>query len=246
MGLKPIPFRCERCGYDLTAVRDAVRCAECGVPTAESLPTARAGLPIQRRISLGAWLHTILRYACRPRLIYREVRIETRLLPWLSVVHFALAIAVAASPFAVIAAFGGRDLSASPQGGMVFTLHDAHPTIATFIVTFVAVLGLPMVWCAARWHAPRRRPPMAEGTMWASAAITSLGVMLSAVLATVAWLVRYLLAPTAPYPAPSPPTGAVIAMLAPTLFLLLLIIAVAIVDTIANRWNRLANTMDAR
>jgi hypothetical protein len=246
MGLKPIPFRCERCGYDLTAVAGTDTCAECGTPASESLPSARPGLPCQRRGSFGAWLSTAIRYCLHPRLIYREVRLESRCLRRLAFLHFGLAFLVALAPFAIVAWFGERSLVTTPTPGSFHILIDPHATITTFLVGIIAGIGLPAVWVTVRWHAPRRKPPMAGAAVWASAALTSLGVLIAAVITNSAWLLRYAITPSQPIVAPSPPTGWIIAMVAPTLFFLALITAAAVIDLVANRWNRLANTMDAR
>jgi hypothetical protein len=239
-----IPFRCERCGYDLTAVAGTDTCAECGTPASESLPSARPGLPCQRRGSFGAWLSTAIRYCLHPRLIYREVRLESRCLRRLAFLHFGLAFLVALAPFAIVAWFGERSLVTTPTPGSFHILIDPHATITTFLVGIIAGIGLPAVWVTVRWHAPRRKPPMAGAAVWASAALTSLGVLIAAVITNSAWLLRYAITPSQPIVAPSPPTGWIIAMVAPTLLFLALITAAAVIDLVANRWNRLANTMD--
>jgi hypothetical protein len=69
----PTTLLCERCGYVLEGLGDALACPECGRPVAESLPRARPGTPWQQEASARAWMRTFVLVHTRPRTFWSAV-----------------------------------------------------------------------------------------------------------------------------------------------------------------------------
>src|SRR6187401_883590 len=72
----PSTLLCERCGYIIQGLAPPIACSECGLPIADSLPSARTGTPWQNCPGLIAWLRTNIALLRRTVAMFRIVRIE--------------------------------------------------------------------------------------------------------------------------------------------------------------------------
>lgn len=245
MGLSQ-PFRCERCGYVLAAVPSAERCPECGVPVEESRPERRAGLAWQRGASLRSWIRTLAGFARRPVRSYREVRVHTRSLATLTFANIAATVVLSLACLGVALLFGDRPIRMRLGPTVSHTVYDGVTVVILVLNGLIFVFAVPMTWAYARWFARHRKPPMVGGVSWISAALTSTSMLLITAITSALWLVRYLVTPTEAFDATD--TSAFLwslAMMLPLLTQLVLLIACAILDAVANRWNRLANSLDS-
>jgi hypothetical protein len=247
MGLtKAIPFRCEKCGYTLTAVATADTCQECGTAIADSRPTARPGLAWQRGPSLRSWLATLGRYAVRPLRLYREVRIHTASSRSLFITNLLVSAAFSAIPAVVEALFGKRNFTFSTTPNVTHMQVDGFSFIALAMAIVLLPLSFVMIWVIARYFAHRQRPALASAVPWCSGAIASYSLVIALALSVAAWLLRYSLLPHGTLSV-SESQGAWLgfAMAVPFLLFLLILIAGGVLDAIGNRVNRLANSLDS-
>ena len=238
------PFRCERCGYDLSGVSEAALCQECGTPVNDSRPERRPGIPWQHSPTPPGLLATLRMYVTTPIGIYRAVRIETRSMGRLLVVNLGLSLIIGLVPSAVVAIVGRRDLITTVTSGVTHRLADPLPPVLFVLNSLVIPIALVTVWVIARFIAPRQKPPLARAVTWCSAGISSSAAVIGTTVAVLLWSLRYATIPEETLPLGASTGYYHLMTAAPLLAYLGILCASGVLDAYANRHNRLANSLD--
>jgi hypothetical protein len=243
-------FRCERCGYDLSTLSATTLCQECGTPVDDSRPERRPGVPWQQFRSISSWLATLAFYIHSPLKIFRVVRVETASMRRLLLVNLVVSSILCLVPSVIVASYGRRHLTIeiatnTPNAIVRHVIMDSYPVLVFVLTFFLGPVSLLTIWIAARWAAPRKSPPLAPAVAWVSGGLSSLSFVIAIGASLVLWLIRYGITPTAiDNAASSDITWWSIITGAPVLAFLALLLVGAMIDFKANRWNRLANSLD--
>lgn len=237
-------LRCERCGHALVATDPGARCPECGVSVDESRPELRPGVPWQRGASIGSWLATVAAYLRSPFGVYRRVRIESRSARRLLFANIVATCVIGFVPAAIVSAFGPANVRYETGPRTYHVIFDPFPFLAAILLVVAVPLALGATWLSASLFANRRSPPLSRAVPWCSAGLNTCGMVVAMLVTDVVWFVRYLLTPRELVAGNSAIGVGVSLSMAPILLFLLLMVAIAIMDSIASRANRYANSLD--
>jgi DNA-directed RNA polymerase subunit RPC12/RpoP len=237
-------LRCERCGHALVATDPGARCPECGVSVDESRPELRPGVPWQRGPSLGSWLATIAAYVRSPFGIYRRVRIDSRSARSLLFANIVATCVIGFVPAVIVSAFGPANVRYETAPSTYHIIFDSFPFLAAILLIVAVPLALVATWLSASIFAKRKSPPMATAVPWCSAGLNTCGMVMAMLVTDGVWFVRYLLTPREVIAGNGAIGMGVSLSMAPILLFLVLMVAIAIMDSIAGRANRYANSLD--
>lgn len=238
-------LRCERCGHALIDLAPEARCPECGTPVVDSRPELRPGIPWQRRLSLGSWIATLAAWLISPIGIYRRVRIDTRSTRRLLMVNVGVTCLLGVAPTAVVGLFGPANLRYETSPSTYQVVFDPFPMLALVLLIVAMPLSLAATWLSASFFAGRKSPPLPSAVPWCSAGLNTCGMVIAMFLAEIAWLVRYVTTPREVVLGTNGVASVSTSLsMAPIFLFVLCMITVAILDSIASRANRYANSLD--
>ena len=186
----PSTLLCESCGYVIEGLQHSAPCSECGLPIADSLPSARSGTPWQNRPGFYSWLRTNIGLLRRSAETFRVVRLERRSAYTLLAANLALAAVIVVAPWSGILLDNPlRNVAWGRTGSLAL---EITLTIGRVLVAAAAFLLLTLVeWLGIQFFAGRRGwrlTPLAAWQVVAHASIGWVATAATSLIGLIAWL----------------------------------------------------------
>ena len=186
----PSTLLCERCGYIIQGLAPPIACSECGLPIADSLPSARTGTPWQNRPGLIAWLRTNIALLRRTVAMFRIVRIEAGSGATLLAANLLVASVIVIAPWSGILLDNPfRNLAWGRSGTFAV---EVLMTVGRVLVAATGFLLLTLIeWLGIQFFANRRGwrlTPLAAWQVVAHASIGWVATAATSLIGLIAWL----------------------------------------------------------
>ncbi len=186
----PSTLLCERCGYVIQGLHVPSNCSECGLPVADSLPSARSGTPWQNRPGLTSWLRTNVSMLRRSVHMFRIVRLEARSGSTLLAANLLLASMIVIAPWSGILLDNPfRNLAWGRSGSMAL---EVLLTLGRVLFAAAGFLLLTLIeWLGIQFFANRRGRRLTPLAAWQVVAHASIGWVATAItslIGLIAWL----------------------------------------------------------